>query len=93
MRSLGGRKDWTTRVPTWAYGLLGVAQIAIAIAQFREGEIKDLLHGGALALLGTITIIGCVLVHRTDRKTERLARENGIILEHGRAAPLGRSAD
>jgi hypothetical protein len=93
MKSRGGRKDWATRVPTWAYAVLGVAQIALAVPQFREGEVKDLLHGGALALLGTITIIGCVLVYRTDRKIERLARESGMVLEHGRAAPLDRSAD
>lgn len=81
MTSRGGRKGWATMIPLWAYGLLGVAQIAVAVAQFREGEVKDLLHGGALALLGTITIIGCVLVHRMNRKIERLTREHGKVLE------------
>jgi hypothetical protein len=77
----------------WGYALLGVALIGISVPQFRQGKTLDLIHGGFLVLQGTITIIGCVLVHRSDRKIERLTRESGMVLEHGRAAPLDESAD
>jgi hypothetical protein len=73
--------------------MLGVALIGISVPQFRQGETLDLIHGGFLALQGALTIFLCVLVHRARRVAERWRGELDHAAEHGRAAPLDRSAD
>lgn len=74
-------------IPDWAWGPIGVAQIWIGIVQVRQGGILDLLHGAALLLMGTLIIVMCVSIYRSDRRFERLTRELSQAADREPAAP------